>query len=72
MTDDGKATKESVDYGNGKADHCGVCRFYIKVTNGSGYCVKVKGVIQPWKWCKLFKRRHKDAAQVRVIQGDNQ
>lgn len=52
-----KVSKASVDYGPGmEARHCGVCRFY-----GNRTCRKVRGEIQPDKWCRLFKRKGRDA-----------
>ena len=55
--DAGKEEKSAVDYSTGGKDHCGVCRFYIKINAGGGRCTKVKGPIQPWKWCKRFRKK---------------
>lgn len=48
-----KKDKKDVRYSDGmKARHCGVCEYYDNHT-----CAKVKGKIQPSKWCTLFKRK---------------
>jgi hypothetical protein len=47
--------KSEVDYSDGMDGRfCRTCRFFRPATNR---CLKVAGIIDPAKWCKLWKRR---------------
>jgi hypothetical protein len=51
--DDGKRTKESVNYSKGNtAEHCGICK-HFQTPNA---CELVAGHIVPSYWCRLFAR----------------
>ncbi len=53
--DDGKISKDEAGYGPSRgADRCGVCRYFE--VRGQMQCLKVRGDIDPWYWCELFKR----------------
>lgn len=46
-------SKASVGYSQGMTNaHCAICIHYL----GNGACEKVKGLIRPDDWCKLFKK----------------
>lgn len=52
MAERDRKSKKSVDYSLG-GDVCGSCE-HFKIDDGA--CDRVEGMIDPWCWCKLFKR----------------
>lgn len=55
--DDGKVSKEEAGYAPAKfgiGDRCGKCRYFE--VRGPRQCLRVKGDIDPWYWCRLFER----------------
>ena len=49
-----KVDKESVDYSKGMGrTRCRDCKHFMAPT----HCERVKGIIDPLYWCKLFRKR---------------
>lgn len=51
--DRGKVDRDSVGYGPGAADRCGVCQYFMP--GSPPRCMKVAGAIAVSMWCQLFK-----------------